>query len=149
MVGHALQHFRAVDVSVVGVRITEEKPYKATLTAVFPDGTRRQRSIEGVLQSIYLDNIRPEYSRIYNIKEAKVHEEANPPPRSSTEPTTPGSDENEARKRQTKERLLSDKNGLDQQQLLMASSTSAASGSIEKLTLLLPICLAIVIAEVH
>ena len=38
MVGHALKHFRAVDVSVVGVRITEETPYRATLSAIFPDG---------------------------------------------------------------------------------------------------------------
>ena len=61
MVGHALKHFRAVDVSVVGVRITEETPYRATLSAIFPDGSRRQRRIDGVVQRIYLDNIRPEY----------------------------------------------------------------------------------------
>lgn len=72
MVGHALQHFRAVDVSVVGVRITEETPYRATLHAIFPDGSRRQRSVEGVVQRIYLDNIRPEYSRVYHIKEAQA-----------------------------------------------------------------------------
>ena len=72
MVGHALQHFRAVDVSVVGVRITEETPYRASLTAVFPDGSRRERHIEGVVQRIYLDNIRPEYSRVYHIKEASA-----------------------------------------------------------------------------
>lgn len=72
MVGHALQHFRAVDVSVVGVRITEETPYRATLHAIFPDGSRRQRSVEGVVQRIYLDNIRPEYSRVYHIKEAQT-----------------------------------------------------------------------------
>ena len=73
MVGHALKHFSAVDVSVVGVRITEEIPYKATLTAIFPDGTRRQRSnVEGVLQRKYLNNIRPEYSRVYRIKDSIV-----------------------------------------------------------------------------
>ncbi len=31
MVGHALKHFRAVDVSVVGVRITEETPYRVSI----------------------------------------------------------------------------------------------------------------------
>jgi len=73
MVGHVLQHHSAVDVSVVGVRITEEIPYKATLTAVFPDGTRRQRNnVEGVLQKKYLNNIRPEYSRVYQIKDSIV-----------------------------------------------------------------------------
>jgi hypothetical protein len=70
MVGHSLQHNKAVDVSVVGIRITQENPYRATLTSVFPDGSRRQRIIEGVVQSIYLDNIRPEYSRVYHIKES-------------------------------------------------------------------------------
>ena len=67
MVGHSLKHHTAVDVSIVGVRITEESPYKATLTSVFQDGTRRQRSIEGVSQRKYLNNIRPEYSRVYQV----------------------------------------------------------------------------------
>jgi uncharacterized membrane protein len=67
MVGHALKHHTAVDVSIVGVRITEESGYKATLTAVFADGSRRQRSIEGVSQRKYLNNIRPEYSRVYQV----------------------------------------------------------------------------------
>jgi hypothetical protein len=67
MVGHALKHHTAVDVSIVGVRITEESPYKATLTSIFQDGTRRQRNIEGVSQRKYLNNIRPEYSRVYQV----------------------------------------------------------------------------------
>ena len=79
MVGHALKHFRAVDVSVVGVRITEETPYRATLSAIFPDGSRRQRRIDGVVQRIYLDNIRPEYSRVYHIKEAASAASPKPP----------------------------------------------------------------------
>ena len=79
MVGHALKHFRAVDVSVVGVRITEETPYRATLSAIFPDGSRRQRQIDGVVQRIYLDNIRPEYSRVYHIKEAASAASPKPP----------------------------------------------------------------------
>ena len=62
-----MKHHTAVDVSIVGVRITEESPYKATLTSVFQDGTRRQRSIEGVSQRKYLNNIRPEYSRVYQV----------------------------------------------------------------------------------
>jgi hypothetical protein len=68
MVGHALKHHTAVDVSIVGVRITEESPYKATLTSIFQDGTRRQRNIEGVSQRKYLNNIRPEYSRVYQVR---------------------------------------------------------------------------------
>ena len=67
MVGHPLKHHTAVDVSIVGVRITEESPYKATLTSIFDDGTRRQRTVEGVSQRKYLNNIRPEYSRVYQV----------------------------------------------------------------------------------
>ncbi len=68
MVGHQLRHNTAVDVSVVGVRVTEEHTYRGTLTSVFPDGARRERRVEGVLQRRYLNNIRPEYSRVYRIK---------------------------------------------------------------------------------
>eukprot|EP00093_Oithona_nana_P010170 10170.XXX_280210_281716_1 [CDS] Oithona nana genome sequencing. len=146
MVGHALQHFRAVDVSVVGVRITEETPYRASLTAVFPDGSRRERHIEGVVQRIYLDNIRPEYSRVYHIKEASKADSSQEGASTTTfqpghrrpkeddsfhyqQPQTHYRD-NELRdnsaavggqKRQTKAEAS------DQQQLLMPSSSSSSS----------------------
>ena len=35
---------------------------------MFPDGARRERRVEGVVQRRYLNNIRPEYSRVYRIK---------------------------------------------------------------------------------
>ena len=40
MVGYALRHYAAVDVSVVGVRVTEEHSYTGTLTSIFPGGAR-------------------------------------------------------------------------------------------------------------
>ena len=156
MVGHALKHFRAVDVSVVGIRITEENPYKATLTSVFPDGSRRSRTIEGVVQRIYLDNIRPEYSRVYHIKESVPSSSNSVTSGISTtsEPQTKNGGgrfhyreqfrDNEVRdagqKRQTKDRMwpLEDvdndqrkkgNDGLDQQQLLMASADSSSAAS--------------------
>jgi hypothetical protein len=43
MVGRMLGHQSAVDVSVVGVKVTEETHYVANLTAVFPGGQRRTR----------------------------------------------------------------------------------------------------------
>ena len=50
-----------------------ESPYRATLTSIFPDGTRRQRkNVEGVLQKKYYNNIRAEYSQVREIKEIKV-----------------------------------------------------------------------------
>ena len=36
MVGHSLKHQSAVDVSVVGVRVTEEHVYEGTLITIFP-----------------------------------------------------------------------------------------------------------------
>ena len=131
MVGHALQHFRAVDVSVVGVRITEETPYRATLSAIFPDGSRRQRTIEGVLQRIYLDNIRPEYSRVYHIKEATetegkvLHKQTTIGPNMQNDVETKDFHyENTKRAGQdAKDRILSE------HQLLMASSSSSSSTS--------------------
>ena len=156
MVGHALQHFRAVDVSVVGVRITEETPYRASLTAVFPDGSRRERHIEGVVQRIYLDNIRPEYSRVYHIKEASKsgssgQETTTFQPRQRRpkeddsfhyqQPQTHYRD-NELRdnsaavggqKRQTKAEAS------DQQQLLMPASSSSSRAYVQALLVVLAI----------
>ena len=52
-----------------------ESPYRATLTSIFPDGTRRQRkNVEGVLQRKYLNNIRAIYSPVREIKEIKAKE---------------------------------------------------------------------------
>ena len=158
MVGHALKHFRAVDVSVVGVRITEETPYRATLSAIFPDGSRRQRQIDGVVQRIYLDNIRPEYSRVYHIKEASA---ASPkPPRHTPElpmtstlkpsesagshlPKRPEAAE-KAKDFHYKDNGLRDTNRqtakdriLSEQQLLMASSSAASVNFLSCLSLLL------------
>ena len=124
MVGHSLQHYRAVDVSVVGVRITEETPYRATLTAIFPDGSRRQRQIEGVVQRIYLDNIRPEYSRVYHIKEAsKETTSTTLQPRRPKEDTFHYQEQTHYRDNELREKAEAS----DQQQLLMPSPASTAS----------------------
>jgi len=154
MVGHALKHFRAVDVSVVGVRITEETPYRATLSAIFPDGSRRQRRIDGVVQRIYLDNIRPEYSRVYHIKEASA---ASPkPPRhtpelpmtSTLKPSEWPQKRPEAADKAKDFHYKDTTNGLrdtnrqtakdilSEQQLLMASSSAASVNFLSCLSLL-------------
>ena len=140
MVGHALQHFRAVDVSVVGVRITEETPYRAALTAVFPDGSRRERQIEGVAQRIYLDNIRPEYSRVYHIKEASKSSQSSSEESTTFQPRHRRPKEDSFHYQQPppthyRDNELRDNGGgqkrqteaSDQQQLLMPSSSSNAS----------------------
>eukprot|EP00096_Caligus_rogercresseyi_P015365 TRINITY_DN7813_c0_g1_i1.p1 TRINITY_DN7813_c0_g1~~TRINITY_DN7813_c0_g1_i1.p1 ORF type:complete len:439 (-),score=111.51 TRINITY_DN7813_c0_g1_i1:973-2289(-) len=71
MVGHELTPFTSVDVVVAGVRITEEEPYVATLTSIFSDGSRMTRRVDGILQRRYLDNIRPQYSQIYHIRDSQ------------------------------------------------------------------------------
>lgn len=133
MVGHSLRHFKAVDVSVVGIRITEESPYRATLTAVFPDGSKRQRTIDGVAQRIYLNNIRPEYSRVYKIKDTVVHHQG--PTTSTTPPSTNSFHERSSshssmtnsHQKKKKDRMLSDENSQNKQQLILASQSSAAN----------------------
>merc|ERR1712020_883608 len=78
MVGHQLKHQTAVDVSIVADKITVESPYRATLTSIFPDGTRRQRkNVEGVMQRKYLNNISADYSRVYEINDKTQNENDN------------------------------------------------------------------------
>jgi len=86
----------------VADKITVESPYRATLTSIFPDGTRRQRkNVEGVLQRKYLNNIRAEYSQVREIKEIKAKE-------SSIRKEHKGWENNE--KRSSKDRLSSNYN---------------------------------------
>ena len=70
-----LKFYQYIILFVVADKITLESPYRATLTSIFPDGTRRQRkNVEGVLQRKYLNNIRAEYSQVREIKQIKVKE---------------------------------------------------------------------------
>ena len=48
---------------------TTNPPSRATLVSIFPGGARRERRVSGVIQRKYLNNIRPEYSRVYRIKD--------------------------------------------------------------------------------
>lgn len=50
MVGYSLKHQTAVDVSVVGVKVTEEQSYSGILTSIYSDGARRERKVSGVIQ---------------------------------------------------------------------------------------------------
>ncbi len=57
MVGYDMTPNSAVDVVVSAVAVAEEQPYAATLVAIFGDESRRERRVEGVLVSHYLDTI--------------------------------------------------------------------------------------------
>ena len=58
-----------MDVSVLGSLVTVEQPVSGLLVSFFPDGSRRERRVAAVMQTRRLDDIRPEYSGLYLIKE--------------------------------------------------------------------------------
>ena len=69
MVGYDMEKNSAVDVEIVADSVMEEQPFSGLLVSIFPDGSRREREVEGVMQSKYLDRIHPEYSKLYQIKQ--------------------------------------------------------------------------------
>jgi len=69
MVGYDMKKNSAIDVKVVADSLLDEQHYNGLLRAIFPDGSGRDRQVEGVMQSRYLDRIRPEYSKLYKIQE--------------------------------------------------------------------------------
>ena len=69
MVGYDMPKNSAIDVEVVADLLLDEQPYTGILIAFFPDGSQREREVEGVMQNRYLDKIHPQYSKLYQIKE--------------------------------------------------------------------------------
>ena len=69
MVGYDMRSNSAVDVVISAVAVAEEQPYAAVLVAIFGDESRRERRVEGVMVTHYLDTIRPEYSQLYVIRD--------------------------------------------------------------------------------
>ena len=68
-IGFVIPYFGVAKAFQISILSTfQEESYRGTLTSVFPDGARRERRVEGVVQRRYLNNIRPEYSRVYRIK---------------------------------------------------------------------------------
>jgi len=72
MVGHDMEKNSAVDVEVIAMEVNEEQPYTGLLVSIFPDGSSRDREVEGVMQRSYLDRIQPHYSELHMIKEQVV-----------------------------------------------------------------------------
>ena len=69
MVGFDMEQNSAVDVVISAVEVREEQPFTGTFVSVFPDGSVRERRIEGMRLINYLDRINPEYSKLYAIKD--------------------------------------------------------------------------------
>ena len=74
MVGHNMNKNTAVDIEVEAQLVTEEQPWRGRMTAVFSDGSQREREVEGVTVTSYLDMIQPSYSVLYLIKEQKLEQ---------------------------------------------------------------------------
>ena len=55
----------SVQASVKAARVTTEVPYEGTLVAVFPDGQRKERPIEGTYVETLLSDVRTVYGRPY------------------------------------------------------------------------------------
>lgn len=55
----------SVQASVSAARVTTEVPYEATLVAVFPDGRRKERPIEGTYVETLLSDVSTVYGRPY------------------------------------------------------------------------------------
>lgn len=72
MVGYDMDKNSAVDVKIVADSVMEEQPFSGLLVSIFHDGSRRERKVDGVMQSKYLDKIQQEYSKLYKIKEQLV-----------------------------------------------------------------------------
>ena len=59
----------AVDFDIVADQVQEEQSWTGVLEAVFSDGSRRERTVEGVTLTSYLDMIQPQYSSPHAIKQ--------------------------------------------------------------------------------
>ena len=75
MVGHNMNKNTAVDITVSAQLVTEEQPWQGRMKAVFSDGSGREREVEGVTVTSYLDMIQPSYSVLYQIKEQEAEVE--------------------------------------------------------------------------
>ena len=75
MVGHNMNKNTAVDITVSAQLVTEEQPWQGRMRAVFSDGSGREREVEGVTVTSYLDMIQPTYSVLYQIKEQELEVE--------------------------------------------------------------------------
>lgn len=72
MVGFNMKKNSAVDVYLRCTLVEEEQAYTGMLTAIYKDGARRERKVEGVMLHKFMDNIRDEYSELYRIKDQVI-----------------------------------------------------------------------------
>ena len=69
MVEFMMSRNTAVDIDVVAERVEEEQSWSGDLVSVFRDGSTRNRPVTGVTLVSYLDNIKPRYSNIHQIRQ--------------------------------------------------------------------------------
>ena len=69
LVEHSLDKNSAIDIEILAEKVSEEQLWSGILVAIFADGSRRERQVEGVTLTSFLDMISPSYSEPHRIKQ--------------------------------------------------------------------------------
>lgn len=69
MVEYSMEKNTAIDIEILAEKVSEEQLWSGILVAIFADGSRRGREVEGVTMTRFLDMISPSYSQPHRIKQ--------------------------------------------------------------------------------
>ena len=69
LVEHSLDKHSAIDIEILAEKVSEEQLWSGILVAIFADGSRRERKVESVTLTSFLDMISPSYSAPHRIKQ--------------------------------------------------------------------------------
>ena len=69
MVEYSMDKNTAVDIEILAEKVSEEQLWSGILVAIFADGSRREREVQGVTLTSFLDLISPSYSAPHRIKQ--------------------------------------------------------------------------------
>ena len=69
LVEHSLDKNSAIDIEILAEKVSEEQLWSGILVAIFADGSRRERKVESVTLTSFLDMISPSYSAPHRIKQ--------------------------------------------------------------------------------
>ncbi len=69
MVEYSMDKNTAIDIEILAEKVSEEQLWSGILVAIFADGSRRDREVEGVTLTSFLDMISPSYSAPHRIKQ--------------------------------------------------------------------------------
>lgn len=69
MVEYSMDKNTAIDIEILAEKVSEEQLWSGILVAIFADGSRREREVQGVTLTSFLDLISPSYSAPHRIKQ--------------------------------------------------------------------------------